>query len=134
MPMPEEIALELNLPRPLVNQLLHIAQIASNGTSSGIIGVRDRTLTRCYPLEYLDTNGIAAAQRKLEASSEIVFAWYRVDSNGLKTPDVSDLQAIGISVPLLLGISLGTKGVLQLRGWRIEGQQLTGLDISISET
>ncbi|MGH8400918.1 MAG: hypothetical protein ACRESU_07435 [Gammaproteobacteria bacterium] len=134
MPMLEEVALELKLPRPLVNQLLHIAQTAPAGTSWGIIGARDTMPTHCYPLELLDVTAIAAVQRKLESRNEIIFAWYRVDSSGIKAPAVSELEVAGVSAPLLLGISLGTKGVLQLRGWRIEGQQLAELGIRISET
>ena len=125
--------LELSLPRPLVNQLLHIAQTAPAGTRWGIIGARGHLPAHCYPLEHFDANGIAAAQRKLEVRSETVFAWYRIHSSGIKAPDISDLQTIGISVPLLFGVSLGTKGVLQLRGLRIEDGRLVELDVGISE-
>jgi [CysO sulfur-carrier protein]-S-L-cysteine hydrolase len=132
--MLDKVTPELKLPRQLINQLLHIAQTASAGNRWGIIGAQDHIPVHCYPFEKLDAARIAAARCKLESRSETIFAWFLIDSDGITTPAVSDLQAGGISAPLLFGVSLGTKGVLQLRGWRIEGQQLAELDVRISET
>jgi [CysO sulfur-carrier protein]-S-L-cysteine hydrolase len=133
MPMLKGAACELRLPRPLINQLLHIAQSAPAGIQWGFIGARGQVPAHCYPIEKLDTNGIAAAQHKLDQLGEALYALYRVDSGAARVPDLSEIEAFGIKTSFLLGISLGTKGVLQLRGWRVTGQQLSALDIGISE-
>lgn len=122
------------LPRPLVNQLLHAAQSAPDSIRWGIIGARGRTPAHCYPLAGLDAKSISAARHQLERQGETLFAAYRTDAGDAEAPDLTELDALGICVPLLLWISLGTKGVLQLRGWRIEAQRLVALEISISES
>ena len=38
-----------------------------------------------------------------------------------------------MKLPRYLGISLGTRGVLQLRGWQIEDSQLRERDVMIRE-
>jgi hypothetical protein len=134
MPMPEDAAPGLRLPRPLVNQLLHIAQTAPAGVQWGIIGERGHVPVRCYPIEKLDANSIAAAQRRLGQQGETLYALYRTDSGAARVPDLSEIEAFGIKTSLLIGVSLGTKGVLQLHGWQIEAGHQVELEIGISET
>ena len=124
----------LPLPRPLVNQLLHAAQSAPDSIRWGIIGARGQTPAHCYPLAGVDAKSISAVRHQLERQDETLFAAYRTDAGDAQAPDLAELDALGIRVPLVLGISLGTKGVLQLRGWRIEAQRLVTLEISISES
>jgi len=130
--MAEEM--RISLPRILVNQLLHAAQSAPDSTRWGMIGARGRTPAHCYPLTDLDAKSVSAARHQLERQGETLFAAYRTDAGDAQAPDLTGLDALGIHVPLLLGISLGTKGVLQLRGWRIQAQRLVALEISISES
>jgi hypothetical protein len=129
--LPAEV---LQLPRPLVNQLLHAAQSAPDNIRWGIIGARGQTPVHCYPLAGLDAKSISAVLHQLERQGETLFAAYRTDAGDAQAPDLTELDTLGIRVPLLLGISLGTKGVLQLRGWRIEAQRLVALEVSISES
>lgn len=124
----------LQLPRPLVNQLLHAAQSALDSIRWGLIGARGRTPAHCYPLAALDAESISAIRHQLERQDETLFAAYRTDAGDAQAPDLTGLDALGIRVPLVLGISLGTKGVLQLRGWRVEAQRLVALEVSISES
>ncbi|MHB8425827.1 MAG: hypothetical protein ACYDB9_11890 [Gammaproteobacteria bacterium] len=130
--MAEEM--RISLPRILVNQLLRAAQSAPDSIRWGIIGARGRTPVHCYPLAGLDAKSISAARHQLERRGETLFAAYRTDAGDAQAPALTELGALGIRIPLVLGISLGTKGVLQLRGWRIESQRLVALEISISES
>ncbi len=130
--MAEEM--RISLPRILVNQLLHAAQSAPDSLRWGIIGARSRTPMHCYPLAGVDAKSISAARHQLERQGETLFAAYRTDAGDAQVPDLTELDALGIRVPLVLGISLGTKGVLQLRGWRIQAQRLVALEISIRES
>lgn len=124
----------LPLPRPLVNQLLHAAQSAPDSLRWGIIGARGRTPMHCYPLAGVDAKSISAARHQLERQGETLFAAYRTDAGDAQAPDLTGLDALGIRISLVLGISLGTKGVLQLRGWRVEAQRLVALEVSIRES
>ena len=40
---------------------------------------------------------------------------------------------MGSAAPLLLSVSLGTKGVLQLRAWRSQQGKLQAVDIDLSD-
>ncbi|HEX5339443.1 MAG TPA: hypothetical protein VFX47_01020 [Gammaproteobacteria bacterium] len=133
MPPVKETTPALHLPRPLVNKLLHIAQSSPTTTAWGMIGARDHVPVHCYPMERLDADSHAAAQHRLEQRGETLFAMYRADHGETCTTNLSELDALGIRTPLSLGISLGIKGVLQLRGWRIEAGQTVMLEIGISE-
>lgn len=131
--MPENVMSELLLPRALINQLLHIAQSAPANVRWGLIGADGQAPVHCHPLERLDANGIAAAQRKLDQQHQTLFAIYRTDSAEARVPDLSEIEQLGIKVPLLLDVSLGTKGVLQLHGWQISAGHPVALDVGISE-
>lgn len=132
--MPEQAVSELLLPRPLVNQLLHIAQSAPAGVRWGFISARGPTPIHCHPIEKLDADCIAAVQQKIDRQGEILFALYRADSAEAHVPDLSEIEQFNVIVPLLLAVSLGTKGVLQLHGWQISAWHPVELDIGISET
>lgn len=123
----------LLLPRSLVNRLLHIAQTAVNGSTWGLIGACNATPVHCYPFAHLDVANVIAAQSRLKQQGDNLFALYRTDAGEVQAPDMNGLDTSGISVSLFLDISLGTKGVLQLRGWRIQARQLVPLDMGISE-
>ncbi|HEX6549039.1 MAG TPA: hypothetical protein VF117_00010 [Gammaproteobacteria bacterium] len=132
--MPEHTAPELLLPRPLINQLLHIAQSAPAGVRWGFISARGPVPTHCHPIKKLDADCIASVQLKIDRQGETLFALYRVDSAEADVPDLSDIEQFNVNVPLLLGVSLGTKGVLQLHGWQISSWHPVELGIGISET
>jgi len=125
----------LNLPRPLINRLLHAAQSLPDAVHWGLIGADRNSPAHCYPIKQLDSTQFALAREKLDKRGETLFAIYRSDPADMPMPmpDIQEIKSPGIEAPYLLSVSLGTKGVLQLRGWRIEGGQLSALDVGISE-
>ena len=68
----------------------------------------------------------------LAQDGERVWALYCSDPGKIHVPNPSELARL--SVPRFLGVSLGTKGVLQLRGWRIDGARFRELEVAIRET
>ena len=124
----------LELPRQLINRLLHVAQSMPDAIHWGLIGADNGIPLHCYPIADLNAGQLAAARDNLMQRGETLFAIYRSDPDRILTPGSHILDELGIEAPYLLSISLGTKGVLQLRGWRIDSGQPTALDVGISES
>ena len=125
----------ISLPRILVNQLLHAAQSAPDSIRWGIISGRDGKPEHCHGLNGSPPpamHTIRALQQTLAQDGERVWALYCSDPGEIYVPNPSELARL--SVPRFLGVSLGTKGVLQLRGWWTDGARLRELEVAIRET
>ncbi|MGH8307231.1 MAG: hypothetical protein ACRER0_03080 [Gammaproteobacteria bacterium] len=121
----------LRLPRPLVNQMLHIAQQAAS-FSQGFVLHHGTDRFLCAPLPA--NADLIQVAGQLQRRGERLFAFYRSSNRPLPPPDATEIQTIIESVPLYLAVALDIKGVLQLRAWRIAGSQASELDVAISET
>ncbi|MGH8398882.1 MAG: hypothetical protein ACRETA_11670 [Gammaproteobacteria bacterium] len=120
----------LRLPRPLVNQLLHIAQQAVS-FSQGFVLHRGDDHFLCAPLP-ADGN-LVQSVKQLHRRQERVFAFYRSSNTVLPPLAVAELKTIAEFVSLYLAVGLDIKGVLQLRAWRIDGLKILELDVAITE-
>lgn len=98
------------VPRPLVLKLLHLAQ---QGRGSGFI-------TRQSDGSF-----------EIGAADAAPFAFYRIASQA--TPEPADIERCRGLTPLLLSVAVGTKGVLELRAWRIAGQTTEPIELDLSE-
>lgn len=116
----------VTLPRSTVLKLLHLAQL---GNGSGfIVRLRDGGL------------GIRAIQsgtarmeleQELKTRGETPFAFYRT---ALQTgPETADIKQWSAIAPMFLSVSVGTKGVLQLRGWQARDGATYPLELSLAE-
>ncbi len=125
----------LLLPRLLVNQLLHQAQSSHTQMTWGIIAALDDMPGHCYPLaqnHYPAEERISVALKMLAHRGERLWAVYRTDSGEASAPAPAELTPFGAR--LFLAISLGTKGVLQLAGWRMDNSGILELEVAICET
>lgn len=117
----------LSLPRTLVTQLLRAAQTQS--PIQGFLLEQTGMALCCAPLPSgADVRAALAAQPKPP------FAFYRAASGLSCGPATEDLVALLGVVDCYLGISLDTKGVLQLRAWRLTGDRVRPLDVAIVES
>jgi [CysO sulfur-carrier protein]-S-L-cysteine hydrolase len=124
----------LDLPRPLVNQLLHAAQLHTTQVHWGIISSHAGNPEHCYVLNQglpLEARAYHALCEKLTQDREQIWALYCSTTGEIVAPNSSELE--WMKIPRFLGISLGIKGVLQLRGWRIESGHLQELEVNIRE-
>jgi len=106
----------IRLPRALVNQLLHQAQIAPGGKLTGFIGARDGQ-PRSFHLTATGTQARASTLKALQAQEETLFAILNSHPDSPAEPsgeEFSDLEFPDIPQFIL---SLNTKGVLELRGY-----------------
>ncbi len=117
------------LPRPLINQLLHHAQSFPGLEICGLIGAQRGMPSSCYPVENIsndpsnrftmDPHGQIDAMRKIRDNDEEIFAIYHSHPSSPAEPSKTDLDLAEYPETLQLVISLNTKGVLEIRGFRL---------------
>ena len=131
---------EIQLPRPLVVKLLTLAQSASDGMARGVVGARDGEPDR---IETIDTAGanlfdfpqdkLHGAIARLSADGRLLYAAFESRASTV-TPAKDDLERLGMAGLLYLVISLGTRGVLEMQGWRLENGEPLAVHVGIRET
>jgi len=124
----------LHLPRPLVNQLLHAAQLHPGRAHWGVISRGDAPPDRCDALGQTPqdvSSALTDLVARIAKAGRQAWALYYCDPAAPSAPDVQPLPQFGI--PLLLTVSLGTKGVLQLRAWRMTAAPPQELEVGIRE-
>jgi [CysO sulfur-carrier protein]-S-L-cysteine hydrolase len=133
----------IRLPRPIVNQLLHLAQKSSEEEICGLIS-RDRAgFKKCYPVTNaaddkkrfftLDPRGQIAAMRDMREHGEEPAAIYHSHPDAPPLPSLPDVEQHEYPALLYLIISLGTKGVLEMRGFHIRDQRIEEVAIGLQE-
>ena len=130
----------IQLPRTLVNQLLHLAQQSPDQEVCGLIGRRaDRCV--CYPIDNVATDAsvlfalnaseqIAAIKQMHEKGQEL-FAIYHSHPSSPALPSPKDLEDADYPDALYLIVSLNTRGVLEMRGFYLQDQNIDEVDLSI---
>ena len=119
----------ITLPRTLVNAMLHHAQLSPASEVCGLVGARDGVPSSCYQvanvasepahLFLMDPRGQIDAMRAMRERGESLFAIYHSHPDTPPVPSETDLKEAGYPDALCLIISLDTKGVLEMRGWRL---------------
>ena len=119
----------IELPRALVNQMLHHAQSSPQLEVCGLVGAMDGKPTSCYPVAnaaakpqlrfQLDPAGQIDAMRQIRERGEALFAIFHSHPAAPAEPSPVDLAEAAYLDALYLVISLNTKGVLEMRGFRI---------------
>ena len=123
----------LALPRALVNQLLHYAQSSPDLEICGLVGGKDGAPATCYPVRnaaeqperryLLDAEEHIAALRAMRERGEELFAIFHSHPQAPAEPSATDLELAAYPEALYLIVSLNTKGVLELRGFRIDASR-----------
>ena len=124
----------INLPRTLVNQLLHAAQQHPSQVYWGIISGHDGNPEHCHALNEGPQPRMqvySMLRETLTQDREQAWALYCSTTREIVAPNSSELERM--KIPRFLGISLGTQGVLQLRGWQVEDSQLREREVMIHE-
>lgn len=121
---------DIYLPRKLTNQLLHLAQLSPNTEVCGLIGAdADGMPVSCYPVPnsaenpqkrfLLDPSQQIAAMKQMRDKHETLFAIYHSHPASPAEPSPTDTAEASYPDALHLIISLNTKGVLEMRGFKI---------------
>jgi len=120
---------DITFPRPLVQKLLAHAQSQPHQEVCGLISSQHGQPVRHYPIPncaanpaqqfLMDTTAQLAAQKTLRAAGEELFAIYHSHPTAPAIPSVTDIAECGYPELLYCVISLNTKGVLEMTGWRL---------------
>ncbi len=119
----------VEIPRALVNQILHHAQASPELEVCGLIGAKQGEPTSWYPVAnaaampqvrfQLDPKGQIEAMRNMREQGEALFAIFHSHPTAPAEPSPVDLAEAAYLDTLYLVISLNTKGVLEMRGFWI---------------
>lgn len=137
------MAKPVSLPRWLVQRLLREAQERAPLEACGLIGGQEGRPTSIYPIPNIagdpkhrfemDPKAQIAAFRTMRARGETLFAIYHSHPNAPAEPSPRDLALLAYPEALYLIVSLGTKGVLELRGFRAEGEEFVEVPLELEE-
>lgn len=124
---------KVELPREIVNRLLHEAQVAADVEVCGLLGAIGNTVSSCYSIPnvakqpecryLLDAALQVEAMKRMRDKGESLFAIYHSHPTSVAEPSSRDLEAAAYPQALYLIISLNTKGVLEMRGFRLGDDQ-----------
>jgi proteasome lid subunit RPN8/RPN11 len=133
---------QIQFPRKLTNQLLHLAQISPDLEVCGLIGSKYGLPSSCYPVEniakqpqqrfQLDAAQQISAMAKMRDQGEELFAIYHSHPTAPAIPSIFDLEQAPYPEMLYLIISLNTKGILEMRGFKITHKSALEVAISLS--
>jgi proteasome lid subunit RPN8/RPN11 len=137
--MPEE----LRISRKLTNQLLHLAQQSPESEICGFIGSKNGLPVSCYPIQNIaehpkqrflfDPAQQIAAMKKMRETDENLFAIYHSHPAAPAAPSSTDLELAAYPEVYYLIISLNTKGVLEMRAFKINRKIATEIAILLCE-
>jgi len=123
---------EIQISRKITTQLLHYAQLSPEAEICGLIGSQNGLPCTCYPISnradlpaqrfLLDAAEQIAAMVKIREAGEELFAIYHSHPKAPAEPSPTDMGLVTYPNALYLIISLNTKGVLEMRGFKMDGQ------------
>ena len=133
----------VQLPRSIVNQLLHHAQLSPDSEVCGLIGGKGGVPSRCYPIANIasapqrlfamDPEQQIAAMRSMREQGEELFAIYHSHPASPPFLSATDLAQANYPETLYLIISLQTRGVLEMQGFVLRGTAVTEVPLEIVE-
>ncbi len=134
---------DIKIPRKLANQLLHVAQISPNFEICGLIGSKNGLPIHCYPIKntaeqpqqrfLLDAEQQISAMSTMRELGEDFFAIYHSHPTAPAIPSTHDLELAAYPDALYLIISLNTKGILEMRGFKINQKTALEIPLTLSE-
>lgn len=131
----------IQLPRVIVNQILAHAQQSAEKEICGLISKKDNEIMRCYPIENtaddprhffrMDGKGQINALRVMRENDEELYAIYHSHPESDAYPSQTDIKEAQYPDINYLIVSLNTKGVLDLRAYRINTGKVETLEVHL---
>lgn len=132
---------EIQIPRKITIQLLHLAQISPEKEICGLIGSLKGIASTCYPIEnaaqqadirfQMDAKQQISAISTMREKNETLLAIYHSHPSSPAIPSVTDIKLAAYYDAVYLIISLNTKGVLEIRGFKINGELVKEITLSL---
>lgn len=134
---------DIQIPRKLANQLLHLAQLSPDAEVCGLVSSRNGLPDRCYAIDnvaehpsqrfLLNASQQIAVLAEMRERGEELFAIYHSHPTAPAIPSSTDLKLAAYPDALYLIISLDTKGILEMRGFHINEQIAQEIPLTLSE-
>jgi len=120
---------EISLPRKLVNELLHLAQLSQDEEVCGFVGKNAAGAYTCYPVEnvaddpskrfLMHAEYQLSAMKQMREREEEMFAIFHSHPSAPAIPSAMDIEQAAYPDTYYLIISLNTKGVLEMRCFKL---------------
>jgi len=131
----------VNLPRQIVNKIMTLAQTKERQEICGLISKTSDNKMKLLPIsntakepshffEMDPAETIQAMKTMREENSEL-FAIYHSHPDTPAYPSKTDIERAGYPNAVYLIISLNTKGVLELKGFKIVKNTVSQLDLAV---
>lgn len=132
---------EIRITRPLATHLLALAQQSPEREICGLVGSTGDRPSTVYPVKNIAANAFQAfemdpqdqirALKTMRAKNEKLFAIYHSHPASPAEPSVRDLENIGYPDAYQLIISLNTKGVLEMRAFRLTVEGMREITLTV---
>lgn len=133
---------QVTLPITLVNKILTHAQQTPELEVCGLISTQDGVPEKVYPIANvadvperlfsMDPAEQIEAMRQMRDSGEELFAIYHSHPHASAQPSVRDLDEAAYPEALYLIVSLDTKGVLEMQGFRLHEGEVKKVDLEVA--
>lgn len=131
----------VQLDRTIVNRILAHAQQQPEQEVCGLIGASDGVPGRVYPVRNtaterthmfaMDPHQQIDAMRQMRDNGEELFAIYHSHPHAPPTPSALDLTEAAYPEALYLIVSLDTKGVLEMQGFRLRDRAIETVPLEV---
>lgn len=137
----QPIDIMVQLPRKLVNKLLHFAQQSPMEEICGLVGGKNAVPQTYYPITnvaktlqnrfLLDVKEQITAFKTMREQGEEFFAIYHSHPTAAAFPSTFDLDMANYDNTLYFITSLHVKGILELRAFRIKNKKAIEISITL---
>jgi len=131
----------LQIPRPLVNQILADAQRSPEAEICGLLGGQDGVVKSGYPVGNeageplrrfrMEPAEQVDAMRRMREAGEALVAIYHSHPCAPAEPSAIDIQEASYPEAAYLIVSLNTEGVLQLSAFEIKAGKASSLPVEL---
>jgi len=131
----------VQLPRQLVNLILAHVQGSPTAEVCGLIAVGDDESLSCYPISnraedsahryFMDPRQQIDAMRQMRDRGQQLFAIYHSHPTSAAAPSSIDIADADYPDALYLIVSLNIRGVLEMRGFRIQDGRSAEVALSL---
>ncbi len=135
---------EISIPKKIIQDLLHHAQQTPEQEVCGLISSQNEIPYRSYPIKNtadkpesffkLDAQQQIQVMTKMRTNNEQLFAIYHSHPTAPAIPSSSDIEQANYPDTLYIIISLSTKGVLELRGYKIDASQYIEIPLCLGNS
>lgn len=134
----------IELPRLLTHQLMHLAQQSPDQEICGLIAANSHGIpVQCYPIDnraqspqtryLLDAQQQISAMQHMRDQHQTLFAIYHSHPHSPAEPSLTDIEQATYPEALQLVISLSTKGILEMRIFKIAQQSVVEFAMRLVE-